>query len=190
MADDRVAAAEFRHHSRGNLAGVRPAGVLADVLRPPGDRRSRQRRLRLPQIRIGNANRQLLAFGSRPPGTQIGQQPVVLPQAAVHFPVADDELAAHCAPERTLARNPSGRAPVQTVGFYPARSAGVNALQRSNAALGTLLPRLVEVARGPPSRRDLRQRRGHLCGSAASRAGSADGSGSPAAAPAARGFRP
>ena len=46
----------------------------------------------------------------RPARTQVGQQRVVLPQTAVHFPVADDEFAAHCSLDqnRSSAEIPAG----------------------------------------------------------------------------------
>jgi len=109
VADDRVAAPEFRHHRRRHLAGKCTDSMLAHALRTPGDRRTRQRSLRLPQIRIGNAHRELPPWRGRPSGAQVPEQRIVLPQAAVHFPVADDELAAHGAPEEN-------RGPLDTAG--------------------------------------------------------------------------
>jgi hypothetical protein len=58
-----------------------------------------------------------------------------LPQAAVHFPVADDELAAHGTSEKTVARDSRWRERIKTMGFYPAGSFGVNALRRNKGRL-------------------------------------------------------
>ena len=163
VADQRVAAAELGHHARGNLAGMGSAGVLADVLRTPGDRRPGQRGLRLPKVRMGNANRQLA--DPRAPPTRRATPPAGRRFAAGRRSFSSCRRPA-CRASRTRAnRDPrlKSAGPTQTQRFYPAASERVNALQRNNGRPSRSRRGIVEIARRPAARGDRLERRGsHL----------------------------
>ena len=91
MADDRVAHAEVLQHRRRLLAGEGALRLRRDVLRAQRDRRARHQRLHLRQVRRRHAHRDVAR--RRAHARQQGlQQRLVGSQAAVHLPVACDQL--------------------------------------------------------------------------------------------------
>ena len=124
MPDDRIRASKLGDHACRNFSGECAACMLAHVLRTPGDRRARQRSLRLPQVGKRHADRDAATFARRPAPANRRQQRVVLLQASVHFPVADDELAAHRSRPCMPVFERGGRYPCKPLNFTPPRQAG------------------------------------------------------------------
>jgi hypothetical protein len=95
MADDDVPTAQFLQHRRGDFARERATLVLAHVLSPPGDRTAGKKRLSLGEEGIRDEHRARTCPICGKPAFERAEQRFVLGQAAVHLPVAGDELAAH-----------------------------------------------------------------------------------------------
>jgi hypothetical protein len=96
VADDGVAHAELLQHGRRHLAGEGALLVLRDVLRAEFQRRAVAQHLHLREVRRRHAHGDG-ARGALHAGDDGAHQRVVGLDAAVHLPVAGDQLLLrHC----------------------------------------------------------------------------------------------
>jgi len=92
MAHDHVAATEVEQHLSADFTRKCAVGVLAEVLRAPGDARIGQQRLDLGEIRKRHAHRRL---DRQVRALQRLQQFAIGGQSAVHLPVSRHKHLPH-----------------------------------------------------------------------------------------------
>jgi hypothetical protein len=92
VADDRVSTPEINQHRCGNLACIGALLMLTDILGTPGNVSVRQYRLRLPKIRIRYSHSNARFVQLYGPRDDRVQQILILGYAAMHFPVARNQL--------------------------------------------------------------------------------------------------
>ena len=94
VTDDGKANTEFTQHSSRQLAGVSALIVGGHILRAPKQWRTTGQLLQLRQINRRHTN-SCLARGTRQTGNDRPHQVLIGRQAAIHFPVTDDQFATH-----------------------------------------------------------------------------------------------
>src|ERR1700730_8971663 len=104
VTDDRVLATDVLEHRRRNLAGERTLTVRAHVLRAKVDGRITQHPPHFLQVHVRRTHDTIRSRIGRILRPQLLDQPRVIGARSMHFPVSDDDGAAHCPTSRFRGR--------------------------------------------------------------------------------------